>query len=405
MNRRSNDIERAKQLGMTVDEFQSLVGYDAIDSHPEFLKAGTCGPVDKEMKEVEDGEDAVRLKKKQYKKAESSDTYQPPAGAKGNAQRVLKWKEEHGSEVKGMTSVGWNRARQLASGKPISADTVKRMAAFNRHRKNAAVDPKYKNEPWKDAGYVAWLGWGGTTGIDWAIRTSEAMDKKSSGGEKPGLWENIRKKKEREGDDYRPAPPGSKDRPTEEQLKRSQTKKSKSDELDLSEAKRRRAQDKIGAMPYSLHDEMTDVEGIGDGTMVPFETDDDVKNKRPREIEHYWKRPVETPADKALYYGYHIHSKDNRYGLHAHYPGGPLGGGHTHGPSNPLGYHTHRYSPEELTQFKFAKPGVMIELDGPHTHQQNAPDGKHMHSEENFGPASDERAKDVEERNSKTDRN
>jgi hypothetical protein len=42
------------------------------------------------------------------------------------------------------------------------------MAAFGRHRKNAEVDPQYKDEPWRDAGYVAWLGWGGDTGVNWA---------------------------------------------------------------------------------------------------------------------------------------------------------------------------------------------------------------------------------------------
>ena len=42
---------------------------------------------------------------------------------------------------------------------------------------------------------------------------------------KPGLWENIRKKKEREGKNYRPAKPGDPDRPTQEQLKRAQEKK------------------------------------------------------------------------------------------------------------------------------------------------------------------------------------
>jgi len=36
---------------------------------------------------------------------------------------------------------------------------------------------------------------------------------------RPGLWENIRKKKEREGKKYRPAKPGDKDRPTREQWK------------------------------------------------------------------------------------------------------------------------------------------------------------------------------------------
>jgi len=101
-------------------------------------------------------------------------TFKVPAGAKGNAQKVLDWKEKHGSDVKGMTAVGWARARQLATKSEIGLSTVKRMAMFNRHRKNAEVDPKFKSEPWKDRGYVAWLGWGGTSGVDWAIKISEA---------------------------------------------------------------------------------------------------------------------------------------------------------------------------------------------------------------------------------------
>ena len=102
--------------------------------------------------------------------------FKVPAGAKGNAQKVLDWKKKHGSEVKGMTPVGWARARQLASKSEIGLSTVKRMAAFNRHRKNAVVAPEFKSTPWKDRGYVAWLGWGGTTGVDWAIKTSAAND-------------------------------------------------------------------------------------------------------------------------------------------------------------------------------------------------------------------------------------
>ena len=38
------------------------------------------------------------------------------------------------------------------------------------------------------------------------------------------LWENIRKKKLREGKNYRPAKPGDKDRPTPEALKKAQNK-------------------------------------------------------------------------------------------------------------------------------------------------------------------------------------
>ena len=41
---------------------------------------------------------------------------------------------------------------------------------------------------------------------------------------KPGLWENIRKKQEREGKNYKPAKPGDKDRPNPEAWKKAQSK-------------------------------------------------------------------------------------------------------------------------------------------------------------------------------------
>ena len=100
-----------------------------------------------------------------------------PKSATNNAKKVLEWKDKSGSEVKGMTSVGWARARQLSSKRKLSYETIARMAAFNRHRKNSAIDPKYKSTPWKDRGYVAWLGWGGTSGINWAIRKAESIRK------------------------------------------------------------------------------------------------------------------------------------------------------------------------------------------------------------------------------------
>lgn len=96
------------------------------------------------------------------------ETFTPPQSAKANARRVLSWREKYGDRVRGMTAVGWARARQLAAGGPVSLDVVKRMAQFARHRKNAAVAPEYRDEPWRDAGHVAWLGWGGSTGIAWA---------------------------------------------------------------------------------------------------------------------------------------------------------------------------------------------------------------------------------------------
>lgn len=103
-----------------------------------------------------------------------------PQSATNNAKKVLEWKKKYGSEVKGMTSVGWTRANQLAKREKLSYKTIARMAAFNRHRKNATVDPKYKSTPWKDRGYVAWLGWGGTSGVNWAIKKAESLRNNNS---------------------------------------------------------------------------------------------------------------------------------------------------------------------------------------------------------------------------------
>mgnify|MGYP003149264426 FL=1 len=85
---------------------------------------------------------------------------------------------KHGDEVKGMTRVGWVRANQLAKKENISRDTIARMASFKRHEKNAEVGKENENTPWKDKGYVAWLGWGGTSGINWAIKKLKQIDKK-----------------------------------------------------------------------------------------------------------------------------------------------------------------------------------------------------------------------------------
>ncbi|NND23756.1 MAG: hypothetical protein HKN86_03590, partial [Acidimicrobiia bacterium] len=74
------------------------------------------------------------------------------------------------------TAVGWTRANQLAKGEKISADTVKRMASFNRHRKNSSIKPELKGTPWKDKGYVSWLIWGGDEGVDWAMKKSKEID-------------------------------------------------------------------------------------------------------------------------------------------------------------------------------------------------------------------------------------
>ena len=114
------------------------------------------------------------LSSKEESKAEMYDDY--PQTATNNAKRMIEWREKYGRDVvKGGTEVGWQRANQLAKREAISADVVSRMAQFNRHRDNATIADEYKDEPWKDRGFVAWNLWGGTAGVDWAIEKMEEL--------------------------------------------------------------------------------------------------------------------------------------------------------------------------------------------------------------------------------------
>jgi hypothetical protein len=101
-----------------------------------------------------------------------------PKSVSNNAKKVLRWRDKYGDEVKGMTRVGWVRANQLAKREKISRETIARMSSFKRHQKNAEINPEFESTPWKDKGYVAWLGWGGTSGINWAAKKLQQIDKK-----------------------------------------------------------------------------------------------------------------------------------------------------------------------------------------------------------------------------------
>jgi len=100
--------------------------------------------------------------------------YKIPSGAKGNARKVLQWRDEHGDQVKGMLAQGWIRANQLATEETVSREIVGRIAAFARHRSSYEAARKRvqsgESEPWTEPAYVAWLGWGGDTAIEWAAK-------------------------------------------------------------------------------------------------------------------------------------------------------------------------------------------------------------------------------------------
>lgn len=144
-----------------------------------YLDQHLLGPSGQVPVEVQIDDDGIIASTRDAQLQEGVDL-KPPAAAVNNAKKVLRWRDEHPDEIQGMTQVGWTRANQIASGDALSAETVKRMASFARHRQNSDVSEENKSTPWKDAGYVAWLGWGGTSGIDWAIRKSAELDRAKS---------------------------------------------------------------------------------------------------------------------------------------------------------------------------------------------------------------------------------
>ncbi len=93
-----------------------------------------------------------------------------PKEASENAKVALRWAEENGWGECG-TPVGKKRANDLAAGRPLSRDTIAKMAAFERHRQNS------QKELGDGCGRLMWLAWGGDAGIEWAQRKLEQIDR------------------------------------------------------------------------------------------------------------------------------------------------------------------------------------------------------------------------------------
>lgn len=96
-----------------------------------------------------------------------------PESASNNAKKALKFRDENNNPNNCGTRVGWQRANQLASKQAISRDTIARMASFKRHQQHSDV-------PYSEGcGGLMWDAWGGTSGINWAERKLEQIDKKA----------------------------------------------------------------------------------------------------------------------------------------------------------------------------------------------------------------------------------
>lgn len=106
--------------------------------------------------------------------SQESESYTPPQGVRDAAQRALDWRDEYG---RGGTDVGVARARDLANGRNISADTIQRMVSFfARHGANRSEHYDLEDgEPttWR----IAWDLWGGDAGRRWSERIAKQMDR------------------------------------------------------------------------------------------------------------------------------------------------------------------------------------------------------------------------------------
>ena len=96
--------------------------------------------------------------------------FKPPIGVVNNAKKAIEWREKYPKETSSAgTQVGWVRARQLANGESVSEDIIGRMVSFfARHEGDEVVASEFKDEPWRDNGYLMHLCWGGDEGKAWS---------------------------------------------------------------------------------------------------------------------------------------------------------------------------------------------------------------------------------------------
>ena len=101
--------------------------------------------------------------------------FAPPEGARTEAQRGLDWRREYG---RGGTEIGVARARDIANGKNLSPETVRRMNSyFARHevdKKGEGFNPDESGYP--SAGRIAWALWGGDAAMGWAAKVMRQME-------------------------------------------------------------------------------------------------------------------------------------------------------------------------------------------------------------------------------------
>ena len=152
LTQRARELDLMRELGI-------------LQASPE-MAAPVAGPQAEEP-EVEDYEEEEDVF--------ASDGFKPPRAAMQEATRGLEWRREFG---RGGTEVGIARARDIAAGRNLSADTIKRMVSyFARHevdKKGKGWSPNQDGYP--SSGRIAWAMWGGDAGRSFANKVAKKLN-------------------------------------------------------------------------------------------------------------------------------------------------------------------------------------------------------------------------------------
>jgi HK97 family phage portal protein len=185
--------QMSKAWWLTPNEKRAAMSFGADEENPildDYYIPANLIPASGSDIDIEDPQPALQEQEEKKTKVDNIEvkesievkaTYNDyPQSATNNAKRVKNWIEKHGrSEVNGMTEVGLARMNQLISRESLSLSTLKRTFSFLSRTKGGGYDkinPDYRDTPWKDKGYVAFLGWGGQSMLTYADKKLKQIE-------------------------------------------------------------------------------------------------------------------------------------------------------------------------------------------------------------------------------------
>jgi|TARA_Y100000033_G_scaffold6939_1_gene5785 hypothetical protein len=151
----ADKMERPKEA---INDFSSDRILQEIDQDEGEYLLGQVKAIIKNDKRVKDGKKMI---------LESYTDY--PSGVKNNAKRGLELNEKVNNKC--ATQVGKVRAQQLAQGKAISVETIKRMYSYL-----SRAETYYDEGDTKACGTISYLLWGGKAGKRWAESKLKELD-------------------------------------------------------------------------------------------------------------------------------------------------------------------------------------------------------------------------------------